>query len=77
MTEFRGSKIIQKITLNTYKRCFVGKGLKKHLRFKKWHNFALQLFYAKNGSKHTWYSRNDIILKIGHLAKAIAKVNGQ
>ena len=33
---------------------------------------TLQLFGAKKHSKNAKYSRNETILKIGHLAKAIA-----
>ena len=32
----------------------------------------LELFCAKNARKNTKYSRNETILKIGHIAKAIA-----
>ena len=46
-------------------------------RTQKLHHFALQLFLRKTAQKHAYYSRYDIILKIGHFAKAIAKQNGQ
>ena len=38
---------------------------------------TLQLFYTKIGAKTHLCSRNDIILKIGHFAKTIAKQSGQ
>ena len=47
------------------------KDSKNHLMFKKWHHFA------QTAQQLTSYSRNEIILKIGHFAKAIAKQNGQ
>ena len=47
------------------------KDSKNHFIFKKLHHFA------QTAQKHTSYSRNEIILKIGHFAKAIAKQNGQ
>ena len=35
------------------------------------------MFYREKDSKNTQYSRNDIILKIGHFTKAMTKQNGE
>ena len=47
------------------------KDWKKSLNIQKWHHFA------QTAQKHTSYSSKEIILKIGHFAKAIAKQNDE
>ena len=52
--------------------------LKMLKRYKNDSTRTLELFYAKKlFRKNTKYSRNETILKIAHLAKAIAHANAQ
>ena len=54
VTEFQKSKIIQKMTLNTHKGCFMGKRTEKHLVFEKWHHFENWPFCKGMYNKAKW-----------------------
>ena len=53
MVEFRGPKVIQKMTLNAHKRYFTGQGQKKHLKFKKMTPFCITVILSKSRLKNT------------------------
>ena len=71
MAEFRGSKIIQKMTLNTHKRCFMGKRTQKT-------PFCITVILCEKRLKKTLSIREmTSFQKTGQFAKAIAQQNGQ
>lgn len=59
------------MTLNTHKICFMGKRTQKTLKILKMTPFCVIIIL------HEKRLKNDLILEIGHFAKAIAKQNGQ
>ena len=55
VAEFRGSKIIQKMILNTHKRCFMGKRTKKTKQLNLKYDTIFHYSYSvrKTAQKHT------------------------
>ena len=53
MDGFQRIKIIQEMTLNTHKRCFIGKMTKKHLKFRKMTPFCITVILYEKLLKNT------------------------